>query len=151
MTGIEPLEEPLAALKDRVAFRGHPMVRATHRTTIEITTEGRLTERGDCIVGVLAEKGCAALDGRLKDALRRTGSRVAFRLVVEGKAFAFSAAGGPGLELSDLHEMVIRKSEFLSPRTLAIGSSAAAKDIPREMVDDLRNPEARGWLEMTVV
>ncbi len=54
------------------------------------------------------------------------------------------------MSLEDAHEMVIRKSEFVSPRTLAIRADAAAKDIPRRMVESLRNPDCRGLLRIEV-
>jgi hypothetical protein len=46
--------------------------------------------------------------------------------------------------------MVVRKSDFVSGRTLAIGASAAAKDVPRGMVKALRNDIAKGYLEIEV-
>ena len=138
------------AVIQRIRFRGHPLVRATHRTTIEITTEGRLTESGDCIVGVLAETGCGGLEPPLKDALRRKNAMVEIRIVVGSVTFALTATGSPGLELSHPHDIVIRKSDFQSNRTLAIGASAAAKDIPRGMVESLKSPGTVGCLEVEV-
>jgi hypothetical protein len=41
---------------EEIPFVGHAMVRATHARTIEITTEGHLTARGDCIIGVAAAR-----------------------------------------------------------------------------------------------
>ena len=40
---------------------GHVNVRATHRSTFEVTREPSLTPRGDCIVGVSSEVGAAGL------------------------------------------------------------------------------------------
>ena len=44
----------------------------------------------------------------------------------------------------------MRKSEFVSPRTLAIRADAAAKDIPRGIVESLRSPDCRGLLRIEV-
>ena len=38
--------------EERIICRGHPLVRGTHPTTFEVTTEGHLTRQGDCIIGV---------------------------------------------------------------------------------------------------
>ena len=135
---------------DVVEFRGHAMVRASHPTTIEVTTEEYLTENGDCIVGVGASKGCAGLDAATKEAVRRQGAKVTLRLVVGDLAFEVRAEGDPRLGLSDPHDIVVRKSDFVSDRTLAVRADSASRSIPREMVRLLKNPATRGRLEIEV-
>jgi len=139
-----------ASVVERIRFHGHPMVRSLHPTTIEITTDEHLTEKGDCIVGVGAAKGCGQLGETLKTALRSDRAKVTLRVLVAGEAFVFTAEGDSMLELSHPHDIVIRKSRFLSNRTLAVGASAAAKDIPRSIVSKLRNPKTPGALEIEV-
>ena len=126
------------------------MVRSLHPTTIEITTEEHLTEKGDCIVGVGAAKGCGQLSETLKTALRSEKARVTIRVLVGDECFELSAEGDRRLELSHPHDIVIRRSRFTSSRTLAVGASAAARDIPRPMVSKLKNPETVGALEIEV-
>ena len=126
------------------------MVRSLHPTTIEITTEEHLTAKGDCIVGVGAAKGCSQLGETLKTALRSEKARVTIRVLVGNESFELTAEGDKGLELSHPHDIVIRRSRFTSGRTLAVGASAAAKDIPRSIVSRLRNPETVGALEIEV-
>ena len=133
-----------------VTFRGHPMVRSSHPTTIEVTTEDHLTPRGDCIVGVGASNGCAQLDAQLKEGLRRKGSRVTICLFVGPYTFVVKAEGDPRLELSHPHDIVIRKSDYVSDRTLAVNADAAARDIPRDIVRQLENPDTVGRLEIEV-
>jgi uncharacterized protein len=137
-------------VRESILFRGHPMVRALHPTTIEVTTESHLTERGDCIIGVSASKGCAQLNDDVKLALRSAQARVSISIVTEGHRFEFKARGDPSLVLSDEHDMVIRKSDFVSERTLALGADASAKDVPRGLVRVLRDPRAVGRLELEV-
>ena len=142
----------VAARKARavVTFRGHPMVMAAHPTTIEVTTEDHLTPRGDCIVGVCASAGCAQLDLRLKEGLRRGGSRATVRMFVGPYTFEVKAEGDPRLELTHPHDIVIRRSDYVSDRTLAVHADAAARDIPREIVRELREPGTVGRLEIEV-
>ena len=45
---------------------GHKNVRATHRTTLEITKDEELSVRGDCIVAVAADKGFFDLKPKFK-------------------------------------------------------------------------------------
>ena len=139
-----------ATLRERVVFRGHPMVRSLHPTTIEVTTEAHLTLRGDCIIGVSADKGCLHLREETKEALRREDAKVTLKILSGPESFSFKARGHPGLLLSDSHDIVVRKSGFLSERTLAVGAGAAAKDIPRSLVARLANPDAIGVLEIEV-
>ena len=44
-----------------IRCRGHPLVLGTHPTTFEVTREDHLTENGNCIIGIAADKGCAGL------------------------------------------------------------------------------------------
>lgn len=146
---IEGVDLPRRA-KAVVTFQGHPMVRSAHPTTIEVTTEDHLTARGDCIVGVCASAGCAQLDLQLKEGLRRKGSKVTVRIFVGPYTFEVKAEGDPRLELSHPHDIVIRRSDYISDRTLAVHADAAARDIPREMVRELREPGTAGRLEIEV-
>jgi hypothetical protein len=137
-------------VRERVGFRGHPMVRALHPTTIEITTETRLTRKGDCIVGVGASVGCSGLSDAARVALMNDEAKVELRFVVGGETFVVAARGDRRLTLTHQHDMVIRRSDFISDRTLAVRASAAAKDMPRSIVRALRSGETTGCLEIEV-
>lgn len=124
-------------MKDIVRFKGNPNIKAIHKTTIEVTKEGWLSPKGDCIIGILADKACADLSISLKKFIQR-GSRLRITLVVGCEKFQFMAYGSPKLELTDPISIVIRKSGYISPRTMAIHSEASASDIPRRIVALLR-------------
>lgn len=138
------------AIRETVMFRGHSMVRALHPTTIEVTTEEELTPRGDCIIGVGANKGCEQLSEAMKAAIKTRGAKVSIRVLVGGMQFVVRARGDPGLELTNRYEMVIRKSPFLSDRTLAVHADSAARDIPRPMIRLLTYPKTTARLEIEV-
>ena len=150
MGGATRIVEGRALAREVVEFRGHPMVRSSHPTTIEITTEEYLTENGDCIVGVGADKGCAGLGGAVKERLRIEGSRVTLKITVGGLSFVIRAQGDPRLTLTDPHEMVVRKSDYISGRTLAVRADASSRDLPREIVRLLKNPATTGTLVIEV-
>lgn len=126
------------------------MVRSTHPTTIEVTTEEYLTEQGDCIVGVGADKGCAGLDPSVRELLRTAGTRVKLSVLVGGESFVLNAKGDPRLTLTDPHDIVIRKSDFVSDRTVAVAADASSRDIPRSIVRLLQDPGTEGRLEIQV-
>ncbi|MEM0117626.1 MAG: DUF371 domain-containing protein [Conexivisphaerales archaeon] len=134
-------------LLDTVNFTGHSNVRATNNSTIEVTTEDYLTLRGDCIIGILADKSCSNLSDEAKLWLERDDSKVIIRIKVLEKEFEFIAMGSSKLSHTSNVSMVIRKSSFISERTLAVKAGAAAKDIPREMIAYLQKGE-KGRLEI---
>jgi uncharacterized protein len=127
------------------------MVRSEHPTTIEITTEEHLTAKGDCIVGVGASKGCSQLEEGVKNGLRTEGAKVLLRIVVGPHSFEVKARGDPRLELTHPCDIVIRRSTFISDRTVAVEADRAARDIPRPMVQLLRAPTTLGSLELEVL
>lgn len=143
-------EARLQVARDSVSFRGHPMVRSGHATTVELTTEEDLTENGDCIIGVGASKGCLGLDAGVKSGLRREGSEVTLKFTVGERSFEIHARGDPRLQLSHPRDMVVRKSDFISDRTLALKADASARDVPRGMVALLKDPRTLGVLEIEV-
>ncbi len=152
MTGVarEARLEGAATLRDRVRFHGHPMVRALHPRTVEVTTDEHLTEQGDCIVGVGADKGCLGLDEGVKSALGTDGASVTIRILAGGETFVIRAVGGSGLRLSHPTDIVVRTTGFASDRTLALYADVAARDMPRAMVTALRDESQIGYLEIEV-
>lgn len=138
-------------LLETVGFRGHPLIRARHTKTLEITTEEWLTERGDCIVGVCAESGCSGLSEEVRRAIALDGSRVTVRIVAGPHVFVVKAKGDARLTLTDRHDIVIRRSGYVCGRTLAVMADRSASDMPREMVEFLRSGSARGRMEIEVV
>lgn len=109
-----------------------------------------MTKSGTCIIGVRSDKGCADLSERLKKEISRAGSCLIIDLVVGENEFMISAKGGALLPLSHPQDIVIRKSNFHCPRTVALESSAAAIDIPRLIVEELKNSKTRGTLRFGV-
>src|SRR4029077_18018100 len=99
-----------------------------------ITTESHLTARGDCIVGVAAARGVAQLSASMKRALRSDDARVHFTLVAPGGEFSFLAWGDKDLSFESTTDVVIRMSEFVCGRTIAIRADSSAREIPRDLV-----------------
>jgi uncharacterized protein len=149
LKGPPSLERLRAA--EEIEFVGHPMVIAMHERTMEVTKERHLTPRGDCIIGVGASKGAAQLSVSMKEALRSDDARVRLTLVTPAGDFTFTAKGSKDLSFQDANDIVIRKSDYVCGRTLAINASASARKIPRELVKSLRSPDATGILRIEVL
>jgi hypothetical protein len=126
----------MAIIEEVIAY-GHPNIRATHKSTFEITKESTLTKRGDCIVGVKSNKACKDISELFKKSLR---SNVAVKVIIEcnGIKDEVIGYGDPNLILSDPTSIVIRKSSYICPRTLLIRANKAACDLDRRLVSFMK-------------
>ncbi len=124
--------------QEEILFYGHRNIQALHKRTLEVTKDDHLTLRGDCIIGINSNKACKDMDERIKDAIRSSCS-IKIMLVVDNSVWEFKASGSERLTLEDSRSMVVRRSDYVCTRTLAVRSSAAAADMPRSMVDALKN------------
>jgi hypothetical protein len=136
--------------QDEVIFYGHENIRSLHPRTIEITKDANLTLRGDCIVGIRANKSCSDLSQILRRLLKADNSIANIEIMVGKTFFKIRGRGSRELLLFNTHDIVIRKSNFICPRTLSISCDKASSDIPREMILSLQNPETKGLLRITV-
>ena len=132
------------SVRFEIPFYGHENVRALHPRTIEITTEHDLTVQGDCIVGVSAECGCRDIPKKLKEKMKDERTKITLSIQVNDEIFQVFGNGGKDLVLEHPHDIVIRKSKFVCPRTLAINCDKASNDIPRKMVKMLQDPQTKG-------
>jgi hypothetical protein len=137
-------------LEEEITFQGHKNVLSLHSRTIEITKDPNLTKKGDCILGVSANKACNDLNSSIKDRLRTCGTVVKISIVVEPFEFQVSGYGSNTLEISHGHDIVLRKSNYVDSRTLAVSCDKSAFDIPRKLVTLLTNSETRGVMKITI-
>lgn len=122
-----------------VEFMGHENVRAEHETTFEITKEHGLTPRGDCIIGVKANKALADFSDCFKDLVRSSSTRVHVVIVSEdGAVDTVSGWGDEGLTYVDRTRIIVRRSSYVSGNTAAVRADKAAKDLSRALINSLR-------------
>jgi len=129
---------------------GHRNVRASHKTTLEITKEEELTVRGDCIVAVSADKGLLDLKPEFRNLLCRENARLTIFIDAGGVVDVVRAFGSSRLILSHPKDMVVRKSGYICSRTLAINANKAACDLSRVLVERLQSPEQVVRITLTV-
>ncbi|MCE9653356.1 MAG: DUF371 domain-containing protein [Nitrosarchaeum sp.] len=137
-------------MRFEIQFSGHENIRSNHQKTIEITKESHLTPSGDCIIGVNASASCAELPTSLKKKLQNPNSKVTLSIKVGTHEFNVKGKGHENLSLTHLDDIVIRKSNFVCPRTLAVKCDKASDLIPREMIKLLQNPKTIGTFTITV-
>lgn len=119
----------------RCVGSGHPAIRATHHKTLEVTPDADITARATCVVAVGAAGPDTAVAGDVRITLR-AGAR----------AFTFTARGNSSWRPGS--SAVIRRSPLRLPGTFATHATAAANDLPRELVALLQDPRAEVALDI---
>ncbi len=105
------------------------------------TKDKHLSETGDCIIAVAADKAVADLSAEFKDKLRKPNAKLTILIEADGLKQQINASGSPKLILSHPTDMVIRKSDYICNRTLAIRADKASNDLPREFIEKLKDPK----------
>ena len=129
---------------------GHGLIQSTHKTTFEITKEKHLTRKGDCIVAVRSDKAAADLSPDFKEAARNPNAEITITIEAGREKETVRAKGDPRLFLTDPKDIVVRKSEYVCNRTLAVKAEKAAADLSRELVDKLQDPNQIVKVRLTV-
>jgi uncharacterized protein len=125
-----------------IAF-GNGNIQAVHPSTLMFTKEKHLSKTGDCIVAVGANKAATDLSFEFKEKLKKPNAKLTVIIEANGLTQRINASGGQKLALTDPTEMVIRKSDYISDRTLAIHADKSSIDLPREFVEKLKNPQQK--------
>jgi hypothetical protein len=128
---------------------GHNSIQATHKSTFEITKEAELSRRGDCIIAVSADKAMADLNSRFKENLHKENAKIAMLIKAGDTVEVVNALGSAGLILTHPTDMVVRKSNYICNRTLAIQADKAACDLSRRLVEKLKNPKQKVKITLT--
>ena len=112
---------------------GHKNILGTHKNTIEFTKDKDITLQGDCIIGVNADFD----EEKLQQLARKT---LAVKMLIKADEIQEEVVFHFNPDFSDSHEVVIRKGEFNSKRTLGLRADKAAKDLSRELIRKLKEP-----------
>lgn len=86
----------------------------------------------------------------MKDALSSDAGKLLLTLSVDSYRFSVKGRGSSRLTLSHSTDMVVRKSDFVSDRTLMVHANRAASDLPIELVELLQNPNKKIWVELAL-
>lgn len=127
---------------DTILAYGHPLVKCSHNTTIEITKEDYLTEKGSCILGIKASKACNDLSAKLKEKIRK-GNAIRILIEVDDIFETFIGYGDEKLNLKSNNDMVFRKSSYVCDRTVLINCTKSSMDLNRELIKKLNDPNKK--------
>jgi uncharacterized protein len=120
---------------------GHKNVLGTHRNTFEFTKDKDLTLRGDCIIGVKADFKCADLMNFIKNK-----KKILIKIKVDDIVEEIECEVNPCF-YND-HEIVVRRGDYCSVRTLGVNCNKASKDLSREMMDKMKDPKCKMEVEI---
>lgn len=129
---------------------GHRNIQAIHGTTFEITKDEALSKRGNCIIAVSASKAVSDLNVEFKKNLCKEGAKITVLIEVGKITEIIHAMGSPKLTLSHPKDIVVRKSNYICSRTLAIYADKAAYDLSRSLVRKLQDPQQKVNIKLTV-
>ncbi len=119
-------------MKVEFTCKGHPNISAKHNRTIELTKDTELTERGDCIIGVSCDFDA--------EEVRKLRGKLKVDLKVGDLADHFRAYANPDFD-SD-NELVFRKTQVRTDRTLGVHLSKSAMRLDRALIKAMMDPNA---------
>lgn len=122
----------------RLVGHGHPAIRATHAKTLEFSAHAEITERASCVVAVAMTRAPGPLAGPVR-----------VTISAGGHSFSLQAYANSGWDPSGA--AVLRRSLTQLPGTLATRATAAASDLPRPLVEALRDPATAVEVEVAPV
>ncbi len=133
-----------------VLAKGHRNITARHKNAIEVTKAASLGIRGDCIIGIAADRGLRQLSEEFKKGARVPGSKIKVVLRAGDIEEVVLGEGHPDLSLEDGEDIVIRRSDFVCPRTLMIRADKGSRDLDRRLVEGLKDGRAALTMEISL-
>lgn len=135
-------------LLEEICAFGHKNIEAIHHSTLEVTTENFLTKRGDCIIGINADKSASSLGLQTKAFLKNDLSILKVVVEVDEQKDSFVCHGSNRLTFLSNSSIVFRKSKYVDDRTVGVFCSKAASDIDRRIVNKLKDPNCKVVLKL---
>ncbi|MBU0615693.1 MAG: DUF371 domain-containing protein [Nanoarchaeota archaeon] len=110
---------------------GHSNITSKHKNTFEFTKDDEIGKVADCIVGVKADYDL----GELKEFLKGK-DKIKIRITAGGLIEEVNCGVNPNFD--DEREIVVRRSDFSSKRTLGLRADKVSKDFSRQFVSKLK-------------
>lgn len=135
---------------------GHKNITAKHRTTLEFTKDKDITLNGDCIVGVMADFSLPLLKNFIREKIDNRQNnyndkkakkenpinRIPIKIIIKTNKLKEEINGFLNTGFNDANEIVIRKSDFFSKRTLAVGADKGASELRKSIREAMKKPES---------
>ncbi|MEM3373668.1 MAG: DUF371 domain-containing protein [Candidatus Woesearchaeota archaeon] len=114
------------------SFSGHENLIGNHKNTFEFTKEKELTKKGDCIIGVNSNFDHT----KLKELCKKFKKA---KIIIQSDKFKDDVVFYLNKNFDDEKEIVIRKSNFISKRTLGILAEKSAFELNRDLIKSIKN------------
>lgn len=131
----------------KILTKGHENVTSNHKSTFEITKDPEIGPTADCIIGVDMDRTMLNFPQELKDRISDSNAKITVILDTENGHDEITGFGHEDLTLTHPTDIVIRKSDYICPRTLMIGADKAARDLDENLIHDLKNGKV---MEVTI-
>ena len=128
-------------IKESFRAFGHAQIQGIHPTTLMFTKDAHLTQTGDCIVAVAAVNGMADLSPEFKNKLKTSNSKLTIVIQAGDLKEQINASGSTNLVLTHPTDMVVRRSNYICNRTLAINADKSSNDLHRAFIEKLKDPK----------
>ena len=129
--------------RESMVALGHTNIQAVHPSTLMFTKETCLSAKGDCIAAIATDKALADLKPEFKDNLKKQNAKLTIIIEADGLTEQINAYGSTKLILTHPTDMVIRKSDYICNRTLAIHADKSSNDLSRDLVQKLKDPKQK--------
>ncbi len=123
----------------KIRTKGHKNVSSLHKSTFEITMDPEIGPTADCIIGTSADKSMLNFPQEFKDEIANSNTKITVVLDTENGHDEITGFGHEDLTLTHPTDIVCRTSDYTCSRTLMIGADKAAKDLDKNLIDDLKN------------
>jgi len=125
--------------KQVITAQGHENIVARDEACFEITTN-KSPKGEDSVIAVRANKGCKTLRDDFKAAVK-SASKMFITIECGGFVENIIAYGSPALKLTDANEIVVRKSDLIDGKTIAILADKSANEFSAAVKEALKNPK----------
>ena len=75
---------------------------------------------------------------------------VRIEVMVGNESFLITGTGDGRLTMLNPHDIVIRKTNFVCPRTMSVLCDKASSEVPRKMVNALQDRDVKGIIRITI-
>ena len=123
----------------KLKTKGHKNVSSLHRSTFEITKDVEIGPTADCIIGVDMDSTMLNFPKEFKDKIANSNTKIKVILDTENGHDEITGFGHENLTLTHPTDIVCRTSDYTCSRTLMINADKAARDLDKDLIEDLKN------------
>jgi len=133
-------------MPNKISFSsfGHKNILSTQRNTLEFTKESGLSSEGDCIIGVRSDFSLE----KIRKFLSSLAPGHEIIITIRAGKISERVTAVPNPNFSSDSEIVVRKTGFISERTLGIWADKSSNELSRALVSEMRSPTCR--IEVTI-